>query len=49
MCDAAAHRRRINEEEQDELFPKCRKTSMDLDEIGRQLSDRKDALMAVAA
>ena len=36
-------------EEQDELFPKCRKSSMDLESIGMQLSDRKEALMAVTS
>ena len=36
-------------EEQDELFPKCRKALMDLDLIGGQLSERKEALMAVTA
>ena len=33
-------------EEQDEMFPKCRKSSMDLAAIGNQLSKRKRALMA---
>ena len=35
-------------EEQDEIFPKCRKSSIDLDVIGSELSDRKDALMAAS-
>ena len=36
-------------EEQDELFPKCRKSNMDLDEIGLQLAERKHALTAITA
>ncbi len=33
-------------EEQDEMFPKCRKSSMDLADIGEQLAARKEELMA---
>ena len=33
-------------EEQDELFPKCRKSAMDLSAIGARLASRKEALMA---
>jgi hemerythrin superfamily protein len=34
------------EEEEGELFPELRKTSLDLAELGRQLAKRKDDLMA---
>jgi hypothetical protein len=33
-------------EEQDELFPKVRKTDLDLQELGSELSERKQELMA---
>jgi hypothetical protein len=33
-------------EEQDELFPKCRKSTMDLKQIGAQLAGRKAELMS---
>ena len=33
-------------EEEGELFPKCRKSSMDLPAIGAQMSERKEALMS---
>jgi Hemerythrin HHE cation binding domain len=33
-------------EEQDELFPKCRKSSMDLSAVGSKLARRKEELMA---
>ena len=36
-------------EEQDELFPKCRKSSMDLEAIGAQMSERTEALTAVTS
>lgn len=36
-------------EEQDELFPQCRKSAMDLDAVGGQLNERKEALMAAAS
>lgn len=35
----------VNEEE-GELFPECRKTSMDMSAIGAQMSERKDALIS---
>jgi hemerythrin superfamily protein len=37
------------EEEQDELFPKCRKSAMDLKQIGAQLAGRKAELMSEMA
>jgi hypothetical protein len=33
-------------EEQDELFPKVRKTDLDLQELGAELAERKQELMA---
>ncbi len=36
-------------EEQDELFPKCRKSTMDLPAIGERLVARKEVLMAEMA
>jgi hypothetical protein len=33
-------------EEQDEIFPKCRKSSMDLKALGGELATRKEELMA---
>jgi hemerythrin superfamily protein len=33
-------------EEQDELFPKCRASSLDLDELGARLAQRKAELMS---
>jgi len=33
-------------EEQDEIFPKCRKSSMDLKALGGELAARKEGLMA---
>ena len=33
-------------EEEGELFPKCRKSSMDLPTLGTQMSERKEALMS---
>ena len=32
-------------EEQSELFPKVRKSELDLKELGQQLADRKSSLM----
>jgi hypothetical protein len=37
------------EEEQDEMFPKCRKSSMDLKGLGAQLAERKAQLMSEMA
>ena len=37
------------QEEQDELFPKCRKAKMDLADLATRLADRKSELMAEAA
>jgi len=34
------------EEEEGELFPKCRKSEMDLEALGEELTMRKEALMA---
>ena len=34
-------------EEEGEIFPKLRKTSMDMDEIGEQLQQRKSELMGM--
>jgi hypothetical protein len=36
-------------EEQEELFPKCRKAKMDLADLATRLDDRKTELMAEAA
>ena len=36
-------------EEQDELFPKCRKAKMDLAELGTALSERKEELLGQMA
>lgn len=36
-------------EEQDEMFPKLRASSLDLVELGARMSARKDALLALAA
>lgn len=36
-------------EEQDELFPACRKAGMDLKALGAELAERKEALLAEAA
>jgi len=36
-------------EEENELFPKCKSSSMDLDDLGRRLSDRKSALTSRGA
>ena len=33
-------------EEQDEMFPKCRKARMDLQQIGAELAQRKEELTA---
>lgn len=37
------------EEEEDELFPKCRRAKMDLAALAQQLAERKAALLAEAA
>ena len=37
------------EEEQDEMFPKCRAAGMDLDALGKALAARKDELLREAA
>lgn len=37
------------EEEQDEMFPKCRAAGMDMAELGRALAARKDELIREAA
>ena len=37
------------EEEQDEMFPKCRAAGMDMAELGKALAARKDELMREAA
>ena len=37
------------EEEQEELFPKCRKSAMDLHQLGAQLAERKAELMSEMA
>ena len=37
------------QEEQEEMFPKCRKSSMDLAALAAQIADRKAELMAEAA
>ena len=37
------------EEEQGEMFPKCRASGMDLDALGRALAERKDELLREAA
>jgi hemerythrin superfamily protein len=37
------------EEEQDQLFPKCRAAGMDMAELGKRMSARKDELMREAA
>jgi hemerythrin superfamily protein len=37
------------EEEEGEMFPKCQKSSMDLEALGIQLSNRKDELVAAVA
>jgi hypothetical protein len=34
-------------EEQNEMFPKLKKTKLDLKALGEQLAERKEALMAV--
>ena len=36
------------EEEQDEMFPKCRAAGLDMTELGKALAARKDALMREA-
>ena len=33
------------EEEQDEIFPKARKSKLDLEEIGREMAERKEVLL----
>ncbi|MGZ8259120.1 MAG: hemerythrin domain-containing protein [Caldimonas sp.] len=34
------------QEEENEMFPQCRKAGMDLNELGRQIEERKSELMA---
>jgi hemerythrin-like domain-containing protein len=33
------------EEEQNEIFPKARKSKLDLEEIGREMAERKEVLL----